>query len=77
MQSSDVKDEITKALKTFTDRFKAGDEIKKKVVNWALVSRSPPKAPNIILPEGPLLTEKYINDLFYEQARINYMPQNL
>lgn len=77
MQSSDVKDEITKALKTFTDRFKAGDEIKNKIINWALVSRSPPKAPNIVLPEGPLLTEKYINDLFYEQARINYMPQNL
>lgn len=77
MISNEVKDEITKALKTHTDRFKAGDEVKKKILNWALVSRAPPKAPHIVLPPGPLLTEKYINDLFYEQARINFMPQHM
>lgn len=75
--SSDVKDEIMKALRTHTDRFKPGSEVKKKVLNWALASRAPPKAPNIVLPQGPLLTEKYINDLFKEEARINFMAQNM
>lgn len=77
MQANDVKDEILRALRSQTARFKAGKEAKKKVSNWALVSRSPPKAPNIVLPQGPLLTEKFINDLFCEQARIYYMPQHL
>lgn len=77
MMSSDIKDEIMKALRTHTDRFRAGSEVKKKVSNWALVSRTPPKAPNIVLPQGPLLTEKYINDLFKEEARINFMAQNM
>lgn len=77
MMLSDVKDEIMKALKMNSDRFKPGNEVKKKVLNWALVSRTPPKAPNIVLPQGPLLTEKYINDLFKEEARINFMAQNM
>lgn len=77
MMLSDVKDEIMKALKTHADRFKPGSEIKKKILNWALVSRTPPKAPNIVLPPGELLTEKYINDLFKEEARINFMAQNM
>lgn len=75
--SSDTKDEIIRALRTHTDRFRPGSEVKKKVLNWALVSRTPPKAPNIVLPQGPLLTEKYINDLFKEEARINFMAQNM
>lgn len=74
MMSNDIRDEISRALKFNPDRFKAGNEVKK---NWALVSRTPPKAPNIVLPPGPLLTEKYINDLFKEEARINFMPQNM
>lgn len=77
MQANDVKDDILRALKMHTERFKAGNEVKKKISNWALVSRSPPKAPTIVLPQGPLLTEKFINDLFCEQARINYLPQHL
>lgn len=77
MISSDIKDEIMRALRTHSDRFRPGSEIKKKVLNWALVSRIPPKAPNIVLPQGPLLTEKYINDLFKEEARINFMAQNM
>lgn len=77
MQANDVKDEILRALKMHTARFRAGNEVKKKVANWALASRSPPKAPIIVLPQGPQLTEKFINDLFCEQARINYMPQHL
>lgn len=77
MISSDIKDEIMKALRTHSDRFRPGSEVKKKVLNWALVSRTPPKAPNIVLPRGPLLTEKYINDLFKEEARINFMAQNM
>lgn len=75
--SSDTKDEIMRALRTHSDRFRPGSEVKKKVLNWALVSRTPPKAPNIVLPQGPLLTEKYINDLFKEEARINFMAQNM
>lgn len=78
---SDVKDEIKKALRTHSDRFKlekkAISETKKKDPKWALVSRAPPKAPNIVLPQGDLLTEKYINDLFKEEARINFMTQNM
>lgn len=77
MISSDIKDEIMKALRTCTDRFRPGSEVKKKVLNWALISRTPPKAPNIVLPPGPLLTEKYINDLFKEEARINFMAHNM
>lgn len=77
MISNEVKDEISKALKTHTDRFRPGNEVKKNLQNWALVSRAPPKAPHIVLPAGPLLTEKFINDMFYEQARINYMPQDM
>lgn len=77
MMSSDVKDEIMKALRTHSDRFRPGSEVKKKVLHWALISRTPPKAPNIVLPLGPLLTEKYINDLFKEEARINFMAQNM
>lgn len=77
MQANDVKDEILRRLKMHTARFRAGNEVKKKVANWALASRSPPKAPTIVLPQGPLLTEKFINDLFCEQAHINYMPQHL
>lgn len=75
--SSDTKDEIMKALRTHTDRFRPGSEVKKKVLNWALVSRTPPKAPNIVLSQGPLLTEKYINDLFKDEARIDFMAQNM
>ena len=74
---SDVKDEIMKALKAHTDRFRPGSEIKKKIVNWALVSRTPPKAPYIVLAPGPLLTEKYINDLFKDEAKINFIPHNM
>lgn len=74
---NDVKDEILKALRTHTDRFKPGNEVKKKVLNWALASRTPPKAPIIALSQGPLLTEKYINDLFTGEARINFMAQNM
>lgn len=77
MISSDSKDEIMRALRTHSDRFRPGSEVKKKVLNWALVSRTPPKAPNIVLPQGPLLTEKYINDLFKDEARINFMAQNM
>lgn len=66
-----------KALRSNKDRFKPGNEVKNKVLNWALVSRTPPKAPNIVLPPGPLLTEKYINDLFKEEARIDFLPQNM
>lgn len=76
MISSDVKDEIMKALRAHSDRFRAGSEVKKKVLNWALASRTPPKAPKIVLPQGPLLTEKYINDLFKEEAKINFISQN-
>lgn len=75
--SNDIKDEIMKALRTHSDRFRAGSEVKKKVLNWALASRTPPKAPYIALSPGPLLTEKYINDLFKEEARINFMPHNM
>lgn len=77
MMLNDVKDEISKALKANSDRFKPGNEVKKKVLNWALVSKTPPKAPTIVLPPGPLLTEKYINDLFKEEARINFMAHNM
>lgn len=77
MMSNDIQKEIKKALKANSDRFKAGNEVKKEVLNWALVSRTPPKAPNIVLPQGPLLTEKYINDLFKEEARIDFMAQNV
>lgn len=77
MMSNDIQKEIKKALKANPDRFKAGNEVKKEVSNWALVSRTPPKAPNIVLPQGQLLTEKYINDLFKEEARIDFMAQNV
>lgn len=77
MTLSDVKDEILKALKAHTDRFKPGSEIKKKIVSWALVSRTPPKAPYIALSPGPPLTEKYINDLFKDEAKIDFIPQNM
>lgn len=73
----DIKGEISKALGTHINRFKAGAEVKKKVSNWALVTRAPPKAPVIILSPGPPLTEKYINTLFSDQARICYMSQDL
>lgn len=72
-----MKEEITKALKTQTDRFEAGPDVDKKVVSWALKNFLPPVASNIALPPGPPLTEKYINDLFYDQARIYFLPQNM
>lgn len=77
MKLIDVKYEIKEALKTHSDRFKLGNEVNGKVLNWALVSRTPPKAPNIALSQGPLLTEKYINDLFKEEARIDFLAQNM
>ncbi|XP_031638714.1 polycomb protein Pcl [Contarinia nasturtii] len=77
MMLSDVKEDIKKALGTHNDRFKPGNDVNQKILSWALVSRTPPKAPNIVLPQGPLLTEKYINDLFKEEAKINFMTQNI
>lgn len=71
-----MKKEIERALRTHSDRFRPGREVKKKVLNWALASRTPPKASNIVLPPGPLLTEKHINDLFTEEAQIKFLPQN-
>lgn len=77
MMSNDVKDETAKALRSHTKRFKPGREVKQKVLSWALKVRAPPKASHIALPPGPILTEKYINDLFCDQARIHYLPQNV
>lgn len=74
--SSDVREEIVKALRTNQRRFKAGREVKKKVLSWALRTVAPPQAPNISLPPGPQLTEKYINELFSEQTRIQLLPNN-
>lgn len=84
MTFSDMRDGIANALKTNTMRFKGRDkktkngETKKKIQNWALRSRSPPRAPNIRLPKSDqLLTEQYINDLFVGEARIHFLPQKL
>lgn len=77
MMSNDIKDETAKALRSHSKRFKPGREVKQKVLSWALKTRTPPKASHIALPPGPLLTEKYINDLFCDQARIHYLPQNV
>lgn len=73
MMFSDVKDEILKALKTNTIRFKSGKEGKRLSMHWSLKSRAPPQAPVIALPPGPPLSEKYLNDLFSDQARIHFL----
>lgn len=77
MVSSEIKDEIGRALKAHTMRFKSGREGKRKTTFWSLKSRSPPKAPVIALPPGQPLSEKYINDLFSDQARIHFLPRKL
>lgn len=67
---SDVKGEISKALRAHSDRFKFHD----KPLKWGLQTKMPPEAPKIALPFGPPLTEKYLNDLFNDQARIHFLP---
>lgn len=74
MMSSDIKDEIGRALKTHTMRFKSG---KQQITHWSLKTRVPPEAPYIALPPGPPLSEKYLNDLFCDQARIDFLPGKL
>lgn len=73
---NDMKDEISKALRANPDIFQSSSENVTKTKEWALKSRSPPSAPNINLPPGPVLTEKYINDLFSDRAKIYFLPQN-
>lgn len=74
MMSNDVREEIMKALRSNQKRFKAGREVKKKVLTWALRTVEPPQAPNISLPPGPQLTEKYIKELFSVHTRIQFLP---
>lgn len=74
--NNDVRDEINKTLRLNPKRFKAGQEVKKKVLTWSLKTRAPPKASRIALLAGPQITEKYLNELFSEQARIHFVSQN-
>lgn len=71
-----MRDEISKALNTTPALFQSSTENSSKTKEWGLKIGAPPQAPNINLPPGPLLTEKYINDLFSDRARIYFLPQN-
>lgn len=76
MMHNDIKDEISKALRTNAEIFQSSSDNVTKTKEWALKSRSTPSAPNINLPPGPVLTEKYINDLFSDRAKIYFLPHN-
>lgn len=73
MLFSDFRDEVKRALKNHTMRFKT---IKRQTIEMTrLKVRAPPNAPIIQLAPGPPLSEKYLNDLFIDQARIHFLPR--
>lgn len=75
MLFSDIRDEVKRALKNHTMRFKSS---KRQLTELArLKVRAPPNAPVIALPPGPPLSEKYLNDLFCDQARIHFLPREM
>lgn len=75
MLFSDIRDEVKRALKNHTMRFKTS---KRQTIEMArLKVRAPPNAPVIALPPGPKLSEKYLNDLFCDQARIHFLPREV
>lgn len=64
----EIRDQIGKILRENKHIFKCSNN------KWGLIDWKPPAGPNIVLPQGYIVNEQYLKELFKDEAKLLFLP---